>query len=796
MGKLTLFFSYEFPYYQGKIEKIQSTIWCRMKQNEKQQLPIDDYLDEIVAAGRDYSTILVKASPGSGKTTRLPWALAKGLQKKVAVLEPRRLAAKLAAVRIADEESLWLGREIGYHFRLEKKASEETEVIFYTEGTFLKRFLSDPRLSDIDILVLDEFHERHLETDLALALARELQKSRDLIIILMSATLDLKLVEAFPNSRTFDIKAPHYPVDIEFLPNVPSVLDQPLHVKVKKAISETEGDTLVFLPGMREMLKVKSVLDNDVDTFLLHSELSREEQEGALGPSIRRKIILSTNIAESSVTIPGIKTVIDTGIQRSGWYSPWSGLKFIKDYPVTKSSAIQRAGRAGRTGPGKCLRLYSEMDFNERPEHTLPEIKKADLTDTILFLMQSRLTPKWFEEPDNEKVLSAKTLLEKLGATRNGEISEVGKKLLDYPVEVRLARVLLAAENLLPESKKKLVHFICNELEDDKTGTLQKRLKTFLNKAGTENGPWEKCLLSGFIDQVALYRAKHRDFIHYSGKVLKAHAGLHDLADGLYIIFDVTQRQEAIKIQEIQEEWAFDIDPFPFTEEEEVDVSQKIVLRRKTKLGSILIEEETQKITWQEAAPSIREKVLKDIQSLFEDKLNHWKDSAEFHRVTFWCKTSQKDLNLALEGVSLTDFLEQYGLEWEHFPHFFSSALENVLDLQKMNQELPREINLGGKRNLVIHYSLGQAPFVEAPIQEFYGQKETPTILGGKVPLTLRLLGPHKRPIQITNDLSGFWKKTYQEMKKEYQREYPKHYWPDTPWDARPYLLRSHLPKA
>ncbi len=767
-----------------------------MKKIQKTRLPIDDFLDDIVSATNDYQTILVKASPGSGKTTRLPWSLVQRLKLKVAVLEPRRLAAKLAAIRVATEEELTIGREVGYHFRLEKKISHETELTFFTEGTFLKRFLSDPLLSGIDILILDEFHERHLETDLALALASEVQKKRGLKIILMSATLDLKLIEAFPEARIFDINAPFFPVEVTFLPNIPSVLDQSLEIKVKKSIAESEGDTLVFLPGMREMLRVQSVLSKDLEVFLLHSDLSREEQESALAPSSRRKIILATNIAESSVTIPGIRTVIDSGIQRSAFYSPWTGLKFIKDYPITQSSANQRTGRAGRTGPGQCIRLYSQTDYQSREEHNLPEIKKADLTDTALFLLSSGLSPNWFEKPDEDKIFRAKKLLELIGALKSGSITEIGTRLLDYPLEARLARVLLEGEDLILESKKKLIHFICSDLEDDRSGMLLRRLQFYLFKSGNSSEPWEKCLLTGFIDQVALYRSKYRDFIHYSGKILKAHGSLNHLVDGFYIIFDITQRQEAVKVMEFKEEWAFELDPFPFSEEEEIEVSEIIQLKRKTKLGSIVIEEDIRKFSWHDSPPSLHEKIISQTSNLMVEKIKIWKESQNFFRISFWCKELGKDLDSAINQVRTEDFLELYGLHWENFPLFIHSSIEKILDLKKMDQELPREINLGGRRNIVVHYPLNQTPFVEAPIQEFYGQKETPTIMNGKVSLTLRLLGPHKRPVQITSDLAGFWRKTYQEMKKEYQKEYPRHYWPEIPWEARPYLLKSHLPKT
>jgi ATP-dependent helicase HrpB len=308
-----------------------------MKQNEKIILPIDSHIPEILKAVKNYSTIIVKASPGSGKTTRLPWALSNEIKRKIVVLEPRRLAAKLAAKRIAEENGLNLGQEIGYHFRFEKNFQEDSKVIFYTEGTFLKKFLNDPFLKDIDLVILDEFHERHLETDLALALLRDLQQKKELKIILMSATIETELQEQFQDCNSIEIEANQYPVEVKYLPNQPRIISMPLELKVKKALEETTGDTLVFLPGMREMLKTQEILNHSRQVLLLHADLSKDEQEKALLPSSDRKIILSTNIAESSITIPGITTVIDSGIQRAGWHRPhWQFRSF---------TALERSGR-------------------------------------------------------------------------------------------------------------------------------------------------------------------------------------------------------------------------------------------------------------------------------------------------------------------------------------------------------------------------------------------------------------------------------------------------------------------
>lgn len=747
----------------------------------KQSLPIDPYIPEILSKTSNYSTVLVKASPGSGKTSRLPWAIAKGLGKKVAVLEPRRLAAKLAALRIAEEEELELGREIGYHFRFEKVASPQTQVTFYTEGTFL-RTLKD---SHAEVVILDEFHERHLETDLALALVRGLQTEKNLKIILMSATLDPKLIDYFDDAKLFEVEAPMYPVEVRFLPNQPSILSQTLEAKVKKAVSETSGDTLVFLPGMREMLSVQSALTGELDVFLLHADLPKEEQERALRKNPRRKIILATNIAESSVTIPGITAVIDSGIQREAVFSPWNGLRLIEDNKTTKSSAIQRAGRAGRTGPGICVRLYSEQDFNERDEFTVAEIEKADLTDTYLFVTGFKLTPRWFQAPDQEKWRKARELLEKLGAVAGGTITDLGKKILSYPVDSRLGRILVAGEDLPVAQKDKLLSYLSHELEDDR-GQLKRRLSAYLRSSGSGSGPWEKCILMGFLDQVARFRKKQRDFIHYSGKILKAHPSL-DLEDGLYLVLDITRRQEAIKILEIHDDWLWDVDPFPFSEETELKVEEKISLRSKTMLGRIVMEEEPRKLSWAELPQATKAKLLELARAPVEKLTADWKETDEFQRLSYWFKARNltPDLSLDLEA-----YFSTFDLTFEHVV----TELKAKLKFEEM--DLPASVFLGGRKELKIHYSESEPPYLEAPIQEFYGHNETPTIMNGQVTLTLKLLGPHKRPIQVTRDLKNFWQRTYQEMKKEYSRDYPRHYWPDRPWEAKPYLLKSHLPKV
>lgn len=759
---------------------------------QKISLPIDRYLEDILKKIQEFSTILIKASPGSGKTTRLPWYIAKNLDKKVYVLEPRRLAAKMAAERIAQEEGLIIGDEIGYNFRFENKTSNKTSLTFYTEGTFLKKALSDQELSGVDVVILDEFHERHLETDMALAFLLEVQsRKKDLKIILMSATLDTELLKRFQDATTVEIEAQNHPVEIHYLPNQPSVLNQNLEVKIRDSLEKIpkDDDVLIFLPGMREILKIQNYLEDRYgDVFILHSEVSKEEQDHALGISSKRKIILSTNIAESSVTIPGIKAVIDIGVQREAHYSPWNGLKIVTDKPVTKSSAIQRSGRAGRTSPGVCYRLYSLQDFENRDNFTLPEITRADLTDVFFQSVQFKHLLRWMTPPPQERWNKAKDLCFLMGVIdENSKLTPLAFELTKYPVGLRIARVMKAGEILPRDEKKQLLTFICQELENDTTGRLMRRLTTYLETKEVKHTSWEKCLISGFIDQVAKYRPKQNDLIHFSGKSIKLHPSLGTLQEGFYLVLDITQRQEAIKIISIEEDWLFDHLPFPFITEEQVIVNEEFALKSSTKLGSIVLDEQSTMLDWKKITIEQKAKILQQAEGQFFKRWNLWKEGESYNRYYYWHKIQG---NNQLVDPKISEYFDYCGeMNWKSLEYFFKELTKE----NELNLHLPWSINLGGKKDLKIHYPFNQDPYIEAAIQDFYGLKESPKLGPNKLSLTLRLIGPHKRPLQVTKDLQGFWKKTYQEMIKEFKREYPRHHWPEDPENAPPILLKRQL---
>jgi ATP-dependent helicase HrpB len=434
-----------------------------------QPLPIDPLLPEIVARLRQSPNIVLEAPPGAGKTTRVPPALLDAKitgDSEVLVLEPRRLAARMAARRVAEERGERLGETVGYQVRFDEVASAKTRLRFLTEGVLTRRLLSDPTLKNVGVVVLDEFHERHLQADLALALLRRLQKTArpDLKLIVMSATLDAGPVAKFLGAATtLRSEGKRFDVAIEHLarpderPLAEQVAGAVNRLAVEKIAQNIYGDILVFLPGAAEIRRAQAacapVADrHDLMVLPLHGDLSAEEQDRAVKPAAKRKVILSTNVAESSVTIDGVVAVIDSGLARVAGHSPWSGLPTLNVARVSKASATQRAGRAGRTRPGDCLRLYTAHDFNARPDHDVAEVHRADLAETALELHAAGVADLngfgWFEAPPQSAIEAAESLLSKLGAVDvRGAVTAAGKEMLRYPLHPRQSRMLVEAES-------------------------------------------------------------------------------------------------------------------------------------------------------------------------------------------------------------------------------------------------------------------------------------------------------------------------------------------------------------
>lgn len=419
-------------------------------------------MPQVVAALRDRPLLVLEAPPGAGKTTRVPRGLLDaGLldQGEVVVLEPRRLAARLAAKRVADELGEPLGQTVGYQVRFEDVSSARTRIRFVTEGVLTRRVLADPRLKGVGTVLLDEFHERHLQGDVGLALLRHLQATTrpDLRLAVMSATLDTEGIARSLDAPVLRSEGRRFEVTIEHLPAQDA---RPLHDQVAGAVKRLvreglDGDVLVFLPGAGEIRRALETCEpvahsHDLLLLPLHGELPTEEQDRAVRPASRRKIILSTNVAETSVTIDGVVAVIDSGLARIASHSPWTGLSQLRVQKVSQASAVQRAGRAGRTRPGRCLRLYTQHDFESRPQAEEPEVRRLELSQTVLELRAAGFDPAtmpWLEPPTPTALDAAQTLLRKLGALDDElAATPTGRRMARMPIHPRLARLVVEAD--------------------------------------------------------------------------------------------------------------------------------------------------------------------------------------------------------------------------------------------------------------------------------------------------------------------------------------------------------------
>lgn len=434
-------------------------------------LPIDPHLPQLIESLRSSRAAVLVAPPGSGKTTRVPPALlASGCldpNQRLVLLQPRRVAARAATARIAEEQRWHIGDQVGYHIRFERRFHAGTRLRVLTEGVLTRQLRHDPYLEGVGAVVLDEFHERSLDSDLALAFLRELRETirPDLHLIVMSATLDASAVARFlGDCPIIQVEAPAYPVDITYLPprNPREPLEHQIETALDRLLSSRRpedrlGDTLVFLPGMREIRRAANRIAPlatraGLELMTLHGSMPMNEQQRVLEPADRPKLILATNVAETSLTIDGVTTVIDSGLARYPAHDPTRALDRLDLGKISQASAQQRAGRAGRTAPGRCIRLWAERDHRARPEFDRPEIHNVDLAATVLSLhawgyRQPKQFP-WFEPPSAEAIQAAETLLTRLGALHQDSLTTLGERMLSLPLHPRLARLLIAAADL------------------------------------------------------------------------------------------------------------------------------------------------------------------------------------------------------------------------------------------------------------------------------------------------------------------------------------------------------------
>jgi len=851
-------------------------------------LPIDDALPRLIAAVREHRAAVLVAPPGAGKTTRVPGALrdAGAIAGDVVVLQPRRLAARLAAARVAYERGGELGREVGYEVRFDRRISDATRIRFVTEGVLTRRLLSDPELRGVDCVIIDEFHERHLDGDLALALVERLRARRpELALVVMSATLDAEPVAAFlGGAPVVRSEGRAFPLAIE---HVEQPDDRPLGKQVAAAVrrlaqDKLDGDVLVFLPGAGEIRRCAEDLAEvaalfDLAVLPLHGDLTAEEQDRAVAPARQRKVILATNVAETSVTIDGVVCVIDSGLARIARHSPWSGLPSLQIEPVSRASCAQRAGRAGRTRPGRVVRLYTKHDHDTRRAFEVPEVSRADLAGAALELYGAGLAGlgalRWYEPPPEPAARAAEEVLARLGAVAGGDrgspggssggapraITPLGRRMLRFPVHPRLARIVCEAEprgvaaeacaiaallggrelrlerrgrdqtarvsspsdliddldalldarshGLRPDRLRRDHLDVATALAADRAARQLERLADLRAPAPASDDEVDRALqlaiLTGFPDRVGKRRAPRSADVVFAGGGSGALAPTSAVIDAdLLVAVDVAEtggRGQASRVQirrasAIEASWLLDLYLDRIAERDELAwnaARERVERVAQLTYDGLPIDEqrdvEGARRAGRPAAELLaRQAIAAGIERFVDaDALAQWRA-----RVAFAARLAPaaglaaaapgddaalaQILAVACEGATSFDELRKASL---------LDLLDGSLGEHKalVDRLAPTHLSLPRRRRVPIRYEPDQTPSLASRMQDFFGLARAPTVGDGRVPLVLHLLAPNQRPVQVTQDLPGFWVKHYPALRKQLMRRYPKHAWPEDP---------------
>jgi ATP-dependent helicase HrpB len=765
-------------------------------------LPIDPLLPAIAGHLRRHTALVIEAPPGAGKTTRVPPALLDLDARDVLVLEPRRLAARLAARFIASARGEPVGRAVGYQVRFEEVAGPDTRLRFLTEGVLTRRLLTDPSLDRVGTVILDEFHERHLEGDLALALLRRLQQTarRDLRLVVMSATLDAgPIAHYLGGCEVMRSEGRQYPLAVEYTPHAAAPLEEQAATALDRLIAAgLDGHVLVFLPGAAEIRRAMTACApiarrRDLLLVPLHGDQPPEEQDRAVLPSSRLKVILSTNVAESSVTIDGVTAVIDSGLARVASHSPWSGLPTLKVARISQASANQRAGRAGRTAPGRAIRLYPQEDFVRRAAHDLPEIARADLAPAALQLRAMRIAGfgalDWLDQPPAANVEAADELLRSLHAIgADGSLTAEGRAMARYPLHPRLGRLVLEA--MRRGVGEDACHFAAGLTSDDSRAARQiLRIVNPPKQAGHDEQALDIAILAAFPDRVARRRQSGELELSGGGSALLArdcerHCEIHG---EFMVAVEIEDRKDqklpiVRRASPIEPAWLLDLFPERIVERTELlwnRAAERVESRSALLYGRLVIEESRAAPDAAAAAEMLAEKVMEAGLERFTDSEELANFQARIEFAASHADIPAPDVRRGVRDLAegLTSFAEM------------KQALGDGGLVRALSRNLPRHIDeiaplrvpLPRGRQVKVHYEPGKPPWIESRLQDFFGMRETPRIAGGKAALLVHLLAPNHRPVQVTTDLVGFWERLYPQVRRELMRRYPKHAWPERP---------------
>jgi ATP-dependent RNA helicase HrpB len=842
-------------------------------------LPIQEVLPEIRAALAEHNRVILNAPPGAGKTTGVPPALLDEpwlKREKILILEPRRLAARAASRRMAGEMGEKPGQTVGYRVRMETRVGPGTRIEVLTEGILTRMIQADPELTGVGLVVFDEFHERHLQGDLGLALCLDAQKGLrpDLRVMVMSVTLNLPPLEKLmAPAPVIDAPGQVHPVAVHYQdgPTPDSPVGHTLRA-IPKALNETQGGILVFLPGtgeIRRVLKGLEPLDlgDHVTVAPLFGDLPAGEQDRAIAPAPAgiRKIVLATDIAESSLTIAGIRVVIDAGLCRRPRFDSGSGLTRLETLPISRASADQRRGRAGRTGPGVAYRLWTRAAHGQLPEHLRPEVRQADLAPLVLELALWGVAGpddlRWVDTPPASACSTARALLCQLGALGpDFRITPHGKKMAALGLHPRLAHMILSSragetgraacilaallserdifKSTTPKRGRPadlgLRMAVLHRFEKGPTapvdgvqvdaGACRRVLAVARRLARRCNIRWGAAVRTGaagwllalaYPDRIGARRPGGQGRFLLSGgrgawlpesdpmaacdHLVAAH--LDARAEDARIFLAAAVDMQAVETRQ----------GHLFSTEEAIrwDRQQKAVqCEVRKRLGRLVLETRPMRDPDPEqvAAAMIEGIRLAGIHALpwtrksallrWRVDFLHWMDGAD----SLWPDLSDPALLKKLEtwlapwigGMTRLAHLKRLKL---------ADALRGMLTWQQirdLDRLAPTHLKVPSGSNIALDYSQGQNPVLPVKIQEMFGVVDTPRIAGGKAPVRLHLLSPAGRPVQVTEDLAGFWQRTYHEVRKDLRGRYPKHAWPEDPLSAAPTrgVRRRRRPKS
>ena len=842
----------------------------------KSDLPIEEIRDALGKAIREGKRRIVIGAPtGSGKSTQIPQMLLDegflGGAGQAVILQPRRLAARMLAKRVAEERGAELGGEVGYTIRLDDLTSPKTRIRFVTEGVLVRQMISRPNLEGVQAVICDEFHERHIYGDLTLGRILDLQEGArpDLILVVMSATLETEKLAQRIGAEVLRSEGRMFPVEIEYLAKREDLsgsgVAEVAAREAERLIRQGKGDVLVFLPGAYEINRARRDLESrlgqrEAVVLPLHGEMAPADQDAALKRYDRPKVVVATNVAETSLTLDGVKAVVDCGLARMAKYDPRRGLETLLVERISHAAAAQRAGRAGRTAPGVCVRLETEMDWSKRAKAEEPEIRRLDLAEVSLVLAAAgagRLRDfRWVDMPEAGSAIRAEKLLADLGATEGagGRLTEVGIKMAGWPVHPRLARMLIEAgvqgclrgatgmaallsgrpilqrmagrkgegAEILWEAEEESDLFVwlralrfaekerfhpgaCGRMGihggaareaaavRDRLLSMSKAMGLKVEESPATGEKLRKCVFAGFSDHLG----KRMDGGTLRCRLMGGRSGsiaresvVRDrplvVAAEIKEIGRTDGDVEVILalVTAVKEEWLREMFPNDFSKSHGLvfeENGRRVLEAERTSFRGLVLEEKKRDV---EAGPETATVLA---QSVLQEKCvwPGWNSEAEgllerLARVRESGEEEWPEWNEEAKRMVLENQCEGC-VTWRQANE--KNALVSIRDwlgggkLRKLEELVPEKVEMPGGKSLKIQYGKGRDPVVSGRIQELYGLEKTPSIMGGRVKLTVEILGPNRRPLQVTQDLNSFWKETYPKLKPELARKYPKHDW-------------------